>query len=202
MDITTDTNIINSLDELSIFNFYKCVDGELQYLYKDYNGEKKVITIELYNQWRELYDEYSKKAGGNQSLQLYLLASELLNLENMFEIVPVIINQMTLNISQEHYDNYLQELNLWGIPVSKSDKLSKALKILLNKKNKYKRKLAEYKELTKDKEKPLTLYQETARLERILKISIDVRKINVLQWLAYFEEVKLITQKNSVTDGE
>lgn len=202
MDKRTDITIISTLEDLSIYNFYKCIDGDLRYLIKGYNGEKTEVTEEIYNTWLQLREEYSKLIGGNESLTLYLLCGELIHLENMFEIVPVIVNQMTLNIKEEHFDHYIKELNHWGIPYKKGEKLSKVLTILLNKKNKYKRKLLQYEDLTKDKEKPLTLYQETAKLKRILKFDIDVKKVNVLEWLAYFDEVKLMTQKQPQEHGE
>ena len=200
MGVITDQQItiIDSLEDLSIWAFDKCLNGELQYLI--INHKEGEIPDEVTKKWHELYNKFCELTKNTSSLKLYLLACELNHLEAKFKFVPVLLKQLLKLESKELFQEYCKELSAWGFPIDQRkplvDEIEKITNVLQNVRTKYNRKLSEYEELNNKKVDVLSIYDQKVKLERILKISIDVKKANVLEWLAYWKEVESIVKNN------
>lgn len=60
------------------------------------------------------------------------------------------------------------------------EETNKIIKALNNSITKIKRKRAEYKELTKKEEKALSIIQQKVKLERVIGIKVDIKRIQFL----------------------
>lgn len=188
-----------SLEDLSIYRFDKIINGDLRYLANVENVTKVKISQAYNDVWKELYNEYAKKTKNNTTVRIYLLLGEINYLTLRFNIVPQLIDVVLSAVNKEIFELAITEIESWGFRLNKDapigKEIEKVIKAINNSQTKIKRKLEEYKELTKEKEKALSLVQQKVKLERILGFTIDIKKTNVLEWLSYWDEVKLITSK-------
>lgn len=202
MGIKQHKNIVlyNSLEELPIWKFDKIMKGDLRFLSKKEDVSSVEINDDFHKIWEELYNEYAVITQNNTSIQLYLILGELNYLNTKLKIVPELVNLILLDKELEIVNNAKKELKLWGFSINENNRLIDEVKIislaLENSKNKIKRKEDEYKEIIKEKEKGLSLIQQRVKLKRILGIEINLKKESVLDWLAYWDEVKELTNQN------
>lgn len=191
--------LYKSLEDLSIYRFDKVINGDLRYLSKEENVTHIKISEVYESVWSKLLDEYSVKTKNNSTVRIYLLLSEI----NYLSIRAITVSSLVENVltsTHEHIvDLSIKEIEKWGfsinIEINLREQLNKILLVLKNSSTKIKRKTAEYKELTRGSEESLSLIQQKVKLERILGFTIDIKKTNVLEWLSYWHEVKLITRK-------
>lgn len=198
MATITDKNIITDLEDLSIYNFDKCLNGEIRYLFEGYKKEDFEITKELNFAWEKLYNQYCSITKNNNAINIYMLACEINYIQNKLKIVPVLLDQALKCFDKQDLRDILKEVSKWGYAIDGNknliDEIKKVANVLNNTKTKLLRKENEYKELTKDNENSLSLIQQKVKLHNILKIDIDLKKTNVLEWLAYWKEVEIISK--------
>lgn len=189
-------NIYTDLDELPIYNFYKCFNGDLKYLCKD----RKIQNRELLSKhWNKLYNVFCELTFSNSMLRYYRLCSEIEFLKNKQIYAPVLLNLLLKTPINDREDIY-KELSNWKINInSKKDldtQVSTALKNIKGSKNKLKRKNEELGSIKNKPVKTLTLQEQKAKLHLTLNIQVDLHNTSVTEWLAYWDEVKNLKQKD------
>lgn len=189
-------NIYNNIDILPIYNFNKCVKGELKYMFKDLNFIDSPVVK---TQWNKLYNEYCKLTYNNTTLKYYRLIGELKFLENREVYVPVLLDLLTKTPKDDRED-IIEELRKWKISVKKDTDLTKlfetSIKVLNNSKNTYNRKLAELEAMNNKPTEVLSLQQQKAVLHRHLGININLHKTPTSEWVAYLNDLENLKQNN------
>lgn len=189
------TNIYTDLDELPIYNFYKCIDGRLEYLYKSKEGS---VNKEINDTWETLYNSYCEKENNSSRRKQYSLVGEIKWLEMRFQFAPILFNMLLKDDADE---SLIESLKQWGFKYIKSkDKdtqLDKFMLILNNSKSKLKRKITElegYAEKNKTI-KRTSLEKQSIIIKKSLGVTVDIFKDSVITWLAYYELIE--EQKNN-----
>jgi predicted ribosome quality control (RQC) complex YloA/Tae2 family protein len=199
--------LYSSLEEISIYRFDKIINGDLRYLANVENVTNVKISEAYKESWKKLYNEYASKTKNNTIVRVYLLLGEINYLSLRLKVVPMLIDIMISSTDIDIFNMAVEEINKWGFFINKEkpmrDEINKITKALNNSITKIKRKKSEYKELTKEKQESLSLIQQKIKLEVILGIKIDVKRESVLDWLSYWDEVKIITErkKKSLVNG-
>lgn len=196
MDIIRDRQaiIITELEDLSVYAFDKCIRGDLSHLIKEGVLPKDDQGKSLKKAWEKLYNEYCKVSDNTSAISYYLLACEINYIKTKLKIVPVLVSQASGIKNKEILNDYLKELSAWGYPVDEKkdfeEELKEIIRILNNVRTRYKRKLLEFEEVKEKKGEDVSIYTQKVKLERVLNLSIDIRKVNVLEWLAYWKEAE------------
>lgn len=192
---TITTAIYNNLEVMPIYNFYKCSEGKMQYIYKDREGE---ITDELQSIWHEMYNNYHELTATHNNTNYYNLVLEVQWLRNRLIYTPLLIN-VALKTPPEDREKIYKELRVWKLQVYNDEDLNKALDILNNSKTKLKRKEEEIEEHIKNNEKlksaNISLEKQSIKLQRQLGVTPDIFKDSVIKWLAYFDELAELNKK-------
>lgn len=200
MATISDKNIITELEDLSIYNFDKCLGGNIRYLLNEYDKQDFEITQQLKEVWVKLYNEYCSITKNQNAINTYILACEINYIKNKLIHVPVLLDQTLKCFDKQDLKDVIKEISKWGFTIDGNKDLiievEKVANVLNNTKTKLLRKENEYKEITKKSEKALSIIQQKVKLHNILKIDVDLKKTNVLEWLAYWEEVEIISKQN------
>lgn len=188
--------LYRSLEDLSIYRFDKIIHGDLRYLSKKENVTNVKIS-NVYNEvWKGLYNDYAAKTNNNTTIRVYLLLGEINYLSLRYKIVPELIDVALSSTDLDIFKMAITEIKSWGFSMDMNNPIveetNKIIKALNNSITKIKRKRAEYKELTKKEEKALSIIQQKVKLERVIGIKVDIKKDSVLDWLAYWDEFKII----------
>jgi hypothetical protein len=189
-------NIYTSLETLPIYNFEKCIKGDLTYL--NINREN-LITDGLEDIWQVLYNDYCELTLTSETERYYRLVGEITWLENRFKFVPVLLNFLLKTPKDDRVD-IIKALKLWKISISLKKPLEKqietTLTILNNSKNKLNRKKNELEELQGNNEQlkavSMSLQQQSIKIYKALGIKPNIFEDSVLMWLSYWEEIKNI----------
>lgn len=189
------TNVYTSLEVFPIYNFYKCLSGNLQYIYKDREGD---LTEEIDKLWSKLYDEYFKLISNSEHQQYFRLILEIEWLKNRLVYAPVLLN-LLLKTPKNNREGIQKELKRWRLPFKTEKDIDKCLTVLNNSKTKLKRKRTELEGLnnknSKLKENSISLEKQSVKLQRRLGVTPDIFKDSVMKWLAYWDELKELSDK-------
>ena len=193
--VTKHKDFYRDLDTMPIYNFIKCIDRELKYMYVSKNGE---ITNKIVNKWEQLYNKFCELTKNNEMFRYYRLIGEIEYLDKRIEIVPVLVSFLSKNIDKQ---SVCEELNEWGLKLDLKKPLKPQLdriaKILNNSKNKLNRKKEEIEKINNKPKEDISLQAQKAKLHRILGISVNIFTTSVTEWLAYWEEVKQLSKVNN-----
>lgn len=188
-------DIYTDLDELPIYNFTKCANGELKFMY---HGRKGKITNHIKSKWEELYNNYCELTNTNKTLRYYRLIGEIEYLRKRDHIAPILIN-LLLKTPTNNRKNIINELKEWGLKIYEDkdieQQVKRALKILNNSKNKLNRKLEELDDIKEKPTENISLSVQKAKLHKLLGIDVNVVTTSVLEWLAYWKEVEQLSNK-------
>lgn len=189
------TNIYTSLEVFPIYNFYKCLSGNLEYIYKNRDGD---LTKDIDKLWSKLYDEYFKLISNSEHQQYFRLILEIEWLKNRLVYAPVLLN-LLLKTPEKDREDIQKELKRWRLPFKTEKDIDKCLTVLNNSKTKLKRKQTELEELnnknSKLKENSISLEKQSVKLQRRLGVTPDIFKDSVMKWLAYWDELKELSDK-------
>ncbi|WP_299116942.1 hypothetical protein [uncultured Winogradskyella sp.] len=195
MGIVEDKTItlFESLDDISIYRFDKCMHGHLKYMIASYEyGIQKLYPIETKIVWDKLYDKWCVLTGDLESAQVYTLACEIDYLKNLMAFVPVLMMQLIKGCNNEN--EVIEELRSWRFIIDKEKDIISEIERLGHQlratESKLNMKLDDYEELNKKDVKPMTLQQQKVRLERALGVSIRIKKTSATEWLAYCNELQ------------
>lgn len=196
MDVST-KSIYTDLDDLPIYNFMKCVKGELKYMYEDRRGK---VTRKIRTKWDKLYNKYCELTYTNETLNYYKLVGEIDYLVNRERICKILIGSI-LKTPLKDCLPLINELSEWGLPIdiknNLKEEINRCILMLNNSKNTIERKTNEL-ELIKNKPvEEISLQAQKAKLHRLLSINVDLKSTSVTEWLAYWEEVKHLSTANN-----
>lgn len=196
MDVST-KSIYTDLDDLPIYNFMKCVKGELKYMYEDRRGK---VTRKIRAKWDKLYNKYCELTYTNETLNYYKLVGEIDYLVNRERIGKVLIGSI-LKTPLKDCLPLINELSEWGLSINiknnLKEEINRCILMLNNSKNTIERKTIEL-ELIKNKPvEEISLQAQKAKLHRLLSINVDLKSTSVTEWLAYWEEVKHLSTANN-----
>lgn len=189
--------IYTDLDEIPIYNFTKCVGGDLKFMYQSKRGK---INDFIDEKWQIIYNDYCELTTSSKTLRYYRLIGEIEYLRKRDKIAPILIN-LLLKIPKNDRKGVIKELKEWGLRIYEDkdleQEIKKALKILNNSKNKLNRKLDELNEIKDKPTEGLSLSAQKAKLHKLLGIDVNVMTTSVLEWLAYWKEVEQLSKDNN-----
>lgn len=181
-------NIYTDIDELPIYNFYKCVDGRLNFMYIDRKGEENVIVRK---EWNKIYNQYCKLTYNNSTLKYYRLVGEIEFLKNRKIFAPILLG-LLLKTPKNELKHILEELKKWKIRININNdidkEIEKGLRVLKNSENTLTRKSNELESMNEKPKKVLSLQSQKARVHKNIGISVDLHNTSVSEWLAYLDE--------------
>uniref|UniRef100_UPI0024A9593A 3'-5' exonuclease n=1 Tax=Phaeodactylibacter xiamenensis TaxID=1524460 RepID=UPI0024A9593A len=188
-------NIYTDLDTLPIYNFIKCTEGKLEFMYDSKKGK---ITPFLSEKWNNLYDKYCELTNSNETLRYYRLIGEIEFLEKRYSITVMLVDLLAKSPEKQPICDELKE---WGF------------KINLKKKNAYEslEEIAQtttlLKELFTDKTP-----EGIARYDNIQELlngakefvdDVDVNEGNIDRSLAVFlQDIALLTDADEKKDDD
>lgn len=191
------TDIYTDLDILPIYNFDKCMNGELKYLFP---SKKGVINKDVEQLWEKMYNAYCLLTVNNESLTYYRLIGEIAWLEKRLIFVPILLN-LLLKTPNKDKSQILKELSAWKFSINEVNPLESEIELVItalnNSKTKLKRKIDEYKDIKEKPKDGVSLAVQKAKLHRLLNIDVNTRITSVTEWLAYWGEVKLLSKKDN-----
>ena len=194
MDVKT-RRFYENLEEMPIYNFYKCYKGDLKYILLDKNQEVKEDVKEA---WKELLDKYHELTLNNETLNFYTLVLEVKFLENRDLYAPILLN-LAIKTPEKERKELFDELRKWKLPIKTLKDVDKCLKVLNNSKNKLNRKrqeIEDYKNKNGDlSTKETSLQKQAIKIEKALGIKPDIFKDSVVTWISYFDEIKELSAK-------
>lgn len=185
----------NSIDYLPIFNYFKCAEGDLRYLYKtnDYDFEYKIKQKDV-ETFEKINDQFEEKIQSTESknqrekiahiMRLQKTHSDLQNFLLLLCVKPddreIIeeVNKMGYNYSFTTYENAEKELKRLRGGLS-------------NLENKIFEKTKDLNEIT---EKKIDIFEIIGNIEKVMQIPINPHKVTTSQFIAYIKLLK--TQQN------
>ena len=190
--------LYDSIEDISIYNFDKVINGDLRYLAKTDNISKVKISDAYKNAWSKIYNEYASKSKNNEIVRIYFLLAEINYLRLRVQIVPKLIDVLLSAVDLDIFKLEVDEIENLRLSFNKENPLKeeviKIQKVLKNSITKLKRKQHDYNELTKEKEAKQTIYQQKITLERGLGISIDIKNDSIAYWLSCWDELKKVIE--------
>ena len=198
MDIKN-ADIYTDLDIIPIYNFDKCINGDLKYLFV---SKKQDITKDVTSKWNTLYNKYCELTVNSETSRYYRLVGEIKFLENRLVYVPQLIN-IALKTPKNDVKHILKEIRAWKLPINIKEveraNIEKVLTALNNSKTKLKRKLEELEGLKKDNEQvssiKTTLQSQAVKIHKMLGVKPNIFEDSVTTWLAYWDEIKELSKK-------
>lgn len=187
-------SIYTNLDTIPIYNFMKCTEGKLHFMHESKKGK---VSDNLIETWDKLYNEYCELTSSNTTLRYYKLIGEIEWLRNRDKIAPILIQNLLKKPLNKCIEE-IKELKEWGLSINvKNDlkkEIEKCIKILNNSKNKLNIKLDEFNDI-KDKPKDnVSLQSQKVKLHKALGIDVNIMSTSVIEWLAYWDEVKQLSK--------
>jgi len=193
-------NFYTDLDTIPIYNFRKCIKGDLKFMFEDKKG---LITSLITEKWDKLYNEYCRLTASNETANYYLLIKDISFLESRLLIAPSLVNNLLHSKESERAD-VIKELSEWKLKINVNknigDEVAKTLKILNNSKNLLKRKIEEYEAIKSknENENGVSIQAQCIMINRYLGIKPDIHRDSVIMWLEYFNEIsKIKTNKDN-----
>jgi len=194
-------SLYNSLDDISIYRFDKALHGDLRYLSKKKDIEKVEVDNYFQDAWSDLINKYSILTKNNSTIRIYLLIGEISYLESRNAVVPSLIQNVIMSKDKYITEESIKHLSKWGFSINTeknlNDELKKIVTAINNSNTKVKRKISEYKDLTRDSGEKLSLIQQKTKLEINLSLSypINLKKTSVTGWISYWEQLELLTSQ-------
>lgn len=194
---TKHKNIYTDLDTIPIYNFMKCAEGKLNYMYENKKGS---VNSDLIDTWGLLYDNYCELTSSNTTLRYYKLIGEIEWLKNRDMIAPLLIKTIMKTPLNKCIEE-IKELKEWGLKINVKNNLEKeiekCIKILNNSKNKLNIKLDEFNEIKDKPSDSISLQSQKVKLHKALGIDVNIMNTSVIEWLAYWDEVKQLSKDNN-----
>ena len=172
--------IYNSLDELPIYNYFKCSEGHLQYLYEEYHKNTK-ITIELFDIWDKLQEDFSIATNDDSAVIMRLkyasvlvMVRQVLNLKNCHEMLSMRSDKDVVELLKLMNFNF--DLN------RKESELKRLKGHILNLEAKIKEK--------QPKEETTNLFEIAANIKKVLGFNFDVKTTSCSEFISYINLLK------------
>ena len=190
--------VYEDIDEIPVFNFFKCCEGKYKYMYNDRKGDE---TEEVIKTFKNIYDKYCELTITNKTLKYYRLIGEIEWLEKKLMFVPILVN-LLVKAPVEKKKLVIDEIKTWGFKIDLKKPLKEQLENIAQRLNnsttKLQRKKDEVEEINGVEKGDVSLSKQVAKLKTILTgVSIDINKDSIATWVAYWDEVAAINNKGN-----
>lgn len=185
----------NNLDEMPVYNFFKCFEGDLKYMYVLKNGD---INETITDKWSVLYDKYCELTYSKKTKEYYKIIADISFLNNRLVFVPLLLDQL-LKKGANHCEGLIRELSKWKVNINKQkpikDEVKKALTLVNNSRNKINRLKTKIDKINENKVELPSIQAQKVRLHKNLNIDINIMTTSVTEWLSYLkEEIKVLKE--------
>lgn len=186
MDVQTQS-FYDNLDEMPIYNFMKCTEGQLHFMFISKKGD---VTKDIKDKFSELDDKYCELTASNSSFRYFKLIGDIEFLKARLDIAPLLLNNL-LKSSLNDSVLITKELKEWGLKIDlKLDlkpQYETCLLKLTNSKNQLERKSEELKELINKPNKTISLQELKVKLHKMSGINVDLMSTSVTEWIEYWK---------------
>ena len=193
MAIEQHRDLITELEDISIYALDKCMKGDLRYMLRGYEFGEVEVPENIEEAWNELYNKWMELTATQDSVLSYSLLLEINFLEQSLAFAPILLREIIKPKPKKIKLEFYKELSAWGFPMSPKkpleDEVERITRMFRARKSKLDLKKAEYEEESKES-KPMSLISQKVKMERALKINIDVKKTSAIEWIAYIDELK------------
>ena len=194
------------IGDMPIYNFDKLLKtNNLSYMVVGWNEREEIEPPkEAEERWNDIYNEYCERTANNDALNYYTLSSEIGYLEMRYSA----IYSLVYNLCEAYKKEIGRLINKWGVPFNIDGKiepqmetLQRHLRIAEQNLKLKQRKLNEIKKNQEEGES-LSLIQQKIKLERVLKLSIEIKKTTAEEWIELHKEAKeVLEQQKKVANG-
>lgn len=187
----TDIRIYTNCDQLPMWNFEQIrKDGDLKWLVYGFDGWGEVEALETAKEtWDNILNEYSELTANNETLQYFEILADESDLQTRFNHCAVLLKNiaerwelMPKNI-QKGYIDALKEFRFY---LNTSKPLDKELEQLFRQLKNVEMKLKQIqgeKQVFEKKRPEMDLIEVKVKIQRIIKMPIDLKKVSVKEWL-------------------
>jgi len=192
MGVIQNQNITySSVEDLPIWNYQKIIGGDYRWLILGFEGYGNVdIPSNAEIVFRRIQKEYYKLTKSNKSIEYIELLEEISELELRYTEANAALTMLTYVEDKQIRKELIQELSHRRFlinpkkPFDKEfERLSRQLRSVRGKIN---RKRGELDKYQGDNDDQVSLFAQKVNIERILGVSIDLKKTVLAEW----EELK------------
>lgn len=182
------------LGEMPIYNFDKCMSGNLNFMYKSKEGE---ITEELKEVYTKLFNEWCELTYNNEILGIYSKIIQIEYLKTRLKIVPLLIDVLLKTPKGDQKELFIT-LRKWKMNIYEEKDIKKCYIQLKAAKTKLSILKDELKELTNknDVDVKQTIQRQSIVISKQLGVKVDIYKDSVLHWHGYFQELQKLSSKD------
>lgn len=185
------------LGEIPIYNFDKCISGELQYMLVNRCDRKNfVICDDIQSAYDKMYNEWCLLTSNNEILSVYNKILKLNYLMTRANIVPLLLKMLLQTPKQDSKDIY-KSLRKLNINIYSEEDVEKALKQIEASRTKINILNDQIEEdVSKFKvDVRQSIQEQSIIISRNLNLKADIYKDSVLHWLGYFKELEKVKRK-------
>lgn len=192
MGVIQNQNITySSVEDLPIWNYQKIIEGDYRWLILGFEGYGNVdIPSNAEIVFKRIQKEYYKLTKSNKSIEYIELLEEISELELRYTEANAALTMLTYVEDKQIRKELIQELSHRRFlinpknPFDKEfERLSRQLRSVRGKIN---RKRGELDKYQGDNDDQVSLFAQKVNIERILGVSIDLKKTVLAEW----EELK------------
>lgn len=207
-------NIINpfydSLDNITVERFFKCLEGDFRYIYKRYPqftikqpSERAIMT------YSKVYEQYCDATSNDEQLRLFRLIGEITKLKNRYLVVGILLEGIEYGKPKEIHKMYCEELAHWGYIFDQNKTFEVAMKKLWKQYRGSKNRITildaeiESIKIKDGGEKEISVMQQKISLQG-MGFDIDIKTTVMTEWLEYWKHVANMSEearKKSVKYG-
>lgn len=204
MDIneSVDIRVYRSCDELPMYNFDKVKTEGFKWLVYGYDGWGEVETPEdIESIWGDILNEYAQLTENNTSLYYFELLADISDLQTRLTIVSALLYGLESRwhtMAPDVKKDYIQELKDWRFyfnPASPKDEFDRMHGQIRAVETKIKIKEKELKDFeTAQGKGNEDLNKIKVKIQRIIKMRVDLKITSVKEWLAIVEDAISISK--------
>lgn len=197
-DILFPPVIYTSCEDLKKWNFDKISEtNDFKYLISGSENGRKTVAPENGAQiWDGILQEYAELTANNKALQYFEMLADVSDMENRAYFARVLLTQLNSryhSMREEIRKEYLKELRAVRFYINESKPLKEEIERLARQLKTVETKLeAKTKEAKEFEEKNFTgevnTTQIKVKIQKALKVQIDLKQISVTEWLEWINE--------------
>lgn len=190
--------VYENIDEIPVYNFFKCCEGKYNYMYNDRKGE---VNDDVIDTFKKLHDKYCALTISNKTLKYYRLIGEVEYMEKKLIFMPVLVN-LLIKTPVKSNTPIIKEIKNWGYKINNDKELKPQLENITQRLNNLKTKLKrtndELTQLNEGNGENISLPKQVAKLKSILKgVSVDIYRDSVATWVAYWDQVEELNKRSN-----
>lgn len=184
-------------DELPKWNFDQVTKhNDLKWLIVGYDYGEAEVPENAQEVWDNILEEYAQLTKSNTTVRYFELIDEIRELSDRFFAGEILLNQLMKRISfmsEEMRKEYVQELRDLRFYLNEGkpfktefERLQKQLKAVFTKLEAKTKEAREIEE--KNSGEGTSTIQIKVKIQKLLKVNIDLKAISVTEWLQWIEE--------------